>query len=69
MQKRKTASQITIYAGSSTHFVGSQTRVGSQVIVHLSYSAMIDLNDIAPLRLASPFSISYVFLIMFIIRV
>jgi len=53
-----TASQITIYAGSTSRFVGTQTRVGSQLIIHPSYNPNTYVNDIALLQLASPLIMS-----------
>jgi secreted trypsin-like serine protease len=53
-----TASQITIFAGSTTRFVGTQTRVGSQLIIHSGYNPNTYVNDIALLQLASPLIMS-----------
>ena len=53
-----TASQITIYAGSTIRFSGTQTRVGSQLIVHPSYDPSTYVNDIALVRLATPLDMS-----------
>jgi secreted trypsin-like serine protease len=53
-----TASQITIYAGSTTRFSGTQIRVGSNLIVHPDYDFTTENNDIALLQLASPLSMS-----------
>ena len=52
------ASQITIFAGSTTRFTGTQNRTGSKVIIHPSYSTQTHVNDIALLQLASTLSIT-----------
>jgi trypsin len=52
------ASQITVYAGSITRFSGTQTRVGSKLIVHASYNPNTYVNDIALLKLTTPLSMS-----------
>jgi secreted trypsin-like serine protease len=53
-----TASQVTIFAGSITRFSGTQSSVGSNLIVHESYDPNTYVNDIALLQLASPLSMS-----------
>ena len=53
-----TASQITIFAGSTVRFSGTQRRSGSKLIVHPSYSTRTYVNDIALLQLTSPLSMS-----------
>jgi secreted trypsin-like serine protease len=53
-----TASQITIYAGSTLRFSGTQTSIGSNLIVNPSYNATTYVNDIALLQLASPLSLN-----------
>jgi secreted trypsin-like serine protease len=52
------ASQVTIYAGSTVRFSGTQTRVASQIIIYPSYSSVTYVNDIALLQLSSPLSMS-----------
>ena len=51
-------SEITIYAGSTRRWVGTQTRIVSQVIVHSNYNPSSYVNDIALLRLASALNMS-----------
>jgi secreted trypsin-like serine protease len=53
-----TASQITIYAGSTRVWSGTQSRVASQIIIHPNYIPATYENDIALLRLASPLTMS-----------
>jgi secreted trypsin-like serine protease len=53
-----TASQITIFAGSTLRFSGTQTSIGSNLIVHPSYNHNTYVNDIALLQLASPLSLN-----------
>jgi secreted trypsin-like serine protease len=53
-----TASQITIYAGSTIRYSGTQSSTGSNLIVHPSYNSTTYVNDIALLRLASPLIMS-----------
>ena len=52
------ASQITVYAGSIVRFTGTQTSIGANVIIHPNYNSNSFVNDIAMIRLASPFSMS-----------
>ena len=52
------ASQITIYAGSTLRWAGTQNSRGSHLIVHPSYNPSTYVNDIALVRLASPLSMS-----------
>ena len=47
-------SPIIVYAGSTTRWIGSQTRQVEQVIVHSDYQPTSYANDVALLRLASP---------------
>jgi secreted trypsin-like serine protease len=53
-----TASQITIYAGSTVRFSGTQTSIGSNLTIHPSYNPNTYVNDLALLQLASPLSMS-----------
>jgi len=50
-----TGSQIIIYAGSTTRWSGTQTRTGSQVIVHPQYDSSTYVNDLALIQVATPF--------------
>ena len=54
----KTASQFTIYAGSTSRWSGTQTRSVSQIFSHPSYNPSTYVNDLALLQLASPLSMS-----------
>jgi secreted trypsin-like serine protease len=49
------ASQVTAYAGSTRRWAGSQNRVASQIIVHPSYNEDTYENDLALVKLATPF--------------
>ena len=53
-----TVSQITVYAGSTSRFRGSQNRSASQMILHPRYNKVTFENDIALVRLTSPLSMS-----------
>ena len=53
-----TASQITIYAGSISRWSGSQSRIGSRLIVHSNYNQNTYVNDIALLQLATPLNMN-----------
>jgi secreted trypsin-like serine protease len=52
------ASQVTIYAGSTTPISGTQSSVGSKLVVNPNYSTTTYVNDIALLKLATPLSLS-----------
>jgi secreted trypsin-like serine protease len=52
------ASQVTIYAGSTVRFSSTQRRVASQLIIHSSYNTATHANDIALLGLTSPLTMS-----------
>ncbi|CAM4881126.1 unnamed protein product [Rotaria socialis] len=54
----QTPSQYTIYAGSTTRWVGTQTRTASNIFVHPSYNSATYINDIALLKLSSPLSMT-----------
>jgi secreted trypsin-like serine protease len=56
--KGYTASQITIYAGSTARFSGTQSSSGSNLIVHPNYNSATYVNDLALLQLANPLSMS-----------
>ena len=53
-----TASQITIYAGSTTRFSGTQSSSGVKLVSHPSYSSQTYVYDIALLKLTNPLSMS-----------
>ncbi|CAF1576171.1 unnamed protein product [Adineta ricciae] len=52
------ASKVTIYAGSTRRWVGSQTRIVSQIIIHSSYDTDTYENDIALLKLGTALTMS-----------
>lgn len=52
------ASQVTIFAGSTVRFSGTQTSSGSNLYVHPSYDPTTFVNDIALLQLANPLTMS-----------
>jgi secreted trypsin-like serine protease len=51
-------SSVTVYAGSTMLWSGTQSRKVSQVIVHSKYNVTGYINDIALLRLTSPLDMS-----------
>jgi secreted trypsin-like serine protease len=51
-------SKITVYAGSTRRFTGTQVRVASSVTVHANYNETILTNDIALIRLSTPLDMS-----------
>ena len=51
-------SKVTIYAGSTRRWTGSQTRVVSQIIIHSSYDTDTYENDIALLKLGTALTMS-----------
>jgi hypothetical protein len=53
-----TASQITIYAGSTFRFSGTQTSTGANLFIHPSYDPSTYVNDIALLELTTPLIMS-----------
>ncbi|CAF1576748.1 unnamed protein product [Adineta ricciae] len=52
------AEKVTIYAGSTRRWTGSQTRVVSQIIIHASYDTDTYENDIALLKLGTALTMS-----------
>ena len=48
------ASQITVYAGSTRVWTGTQTGTASRIVVHPGYSSESNLYDIALLELVTP---------------
>jgi secreted trypsin-like serine protease len=53
-----TASQITIYAGSTLRWTGTQSSTGANLIIHPSYNPSTYVNDIALLQLTTPLTMS-----------
>ncbi|CAF1151198.1 unnamed protein product [Adineta steineri] len=51
-------SPITVYAGSTIRWSGTQTRMVSQIIVHPGFNADTFVNDISLLQLDSPLNMS-----------
>lgn len=54
----RSPSSITVYAGSTIRWTGTQVRVVSQIFVHPNYDSYIYTNDIALLKLKSPLDLS-----------
>ena len=50
-------SRIRVYAGSLGYWSGTQSSVGSFIIVHPNYDSSTFINDIAMILLDSPFSL------------
>jgi secreted trypsin-like serine protease len=53
-----TASQITVYAGSTTQLSGGQMKVASRIFMHPNYQANTHENDIALLQLSYPLNMN-----------
>ena len=52
------ASQVRVFAGSTTKYLGTQNRSASRLIVHSGYNPNTFENDIALIQLASPLNMS-----------
>ena len=52
------SSQITVYAGSTRRWVGTQIRAVRNTIMHPNYDSTTFVNDIALLQLQFPFNMS-----------
>ena len=54
----RTPSDITIYAGSTSRWTGTQSRQASQIIVHTNFNPTSFVYDIALLQLDSPLTMT-----------
>ena len=54
----RTSSQVTVYAGSTRQWVGTQTRAVANIFRHSNYNSVTYVNDIALLQLQSPLNMS-----------